>query len=124
MLYYRYWVVILTCVVGLSTLFWISKQYAQEETLDWRTELKQIDDEIDRSKDLKRKYESAAARADDQGRQWQFQQNQKQEAKRAFERGDANRQAAQKMQAHIDELNARRAQILQEHPEANVERSS
>lgn len=108
----------------LSCLFCFNALQAQE-TKDWQTELKEIDDEIDRAKDLKRRYESAAARYDDDGMRWQFQQDNKQEARRAFERAEQKRQAAQMLQARIDVLNARRAQILQEHPEANaLERSS
>jgi hypothetical protein len=119
----HYLTVILSCLVGISALFWIA-DYAQDEVvLDWQTELKQINDEIKRAEDLKKRYLAAAARADDEGMRWQFQQNQKQEAKRAFERADDKRQAAQMMQARIDALNARKMQILQEHPEAN-ERSS
>ena len=122
----RYFTIILSCLVGIGSLFWIAKDYAQEEeVLDWRTELQQIDEEIKRAEDLKNRYLAAARRAEDEGMRWQFQQNQKQEAKRAYERADDKKQAAKMMQARIDVLNARKAQILQEHPEANeLKRSS
>lgn len=113
----RYLIVICSCLVGISVLVWISKPYAQQE-MDWREELKLIDEEIERSENLKNKYLAAAARAEDEGLRWQFQQNQKQEAKRAFQRAEEKRQQAAMMQERIDKLNARKTQILQEHPEA------
>lgn len=120
----RYLIVILSCLVGIGALFWIS-DYAQEEVLDWQTELKQIDEEIKHAEDLKNRYLAAANRAEDEGMRWQFQQHQKQEAKRAYKRAEDKRHAAQMMQARIDALKARKMQILQEHPEANeLERSS
>lgn len=90
-----------------------------EQPLNWRDELKQIDDELKKAKDLKNRYLAAARRAEDEGMRWQFMQNEKQEAKRAFQRAEDKKQAAQMLQARIDTLNARREQILQEHPEAN-----
>lgn len=123
----HYFILILSCLVGLGALVWISNQYGQEEekAWDWREELKQIDEEMKRAQDLKNRYLSEAARAEDNALRWQFQQHLKQEAKRAFERAELKRQAAQMLQARIDVLEARKAQILQEHPEANeFERST
>lgn len=118
--FWRYFAIILCCFIGSGNLFWLSKLHSQEEKpLDWREELKQIDDEIKRSEDLRDRYLSAARRAEDEGMRWQFQQNQKQEAKRAFQRADEKKQAAAMLQARIDGLKARKAQILQEHPEGN-----
>jgi DNA repair exonuclease SbcCD ATPase subunit len=90
-----------------------------EESLDWRTELQQINAELKDLEDEKNRYLAAARRHEDDGLRWQFQQNEKQEARRAFERADIKRQAAQMLQGRIDALNARKMQILQEHPEAN-----
>ncbi len=134
--------IIAACLLGTTVLFWATKPHAQEEKfafdeglpssrelaqlisevslkeqpLDWRQELKQIDDEIKRAEDLKDKYLAAARRAEDEGMRWQFMQNEKQEAKRAFQRAEDNKKAAQMLQARIDVLKARKAQILQEHP--------
>jgi hypothetical protein len=126
MISWRYFIIMLSCLIGISAVFWTSKQNAQDEQpLDWREELKQIDEEIKQSEDLKNRYLAEARRAEDKGMSWQFQQDQKQEAKRAFERADQKKQAAEMMQARIDQLKARRAQILQEHKEANeLQRSS
>jgi hypothetical protein len=112
---------LIVCIIGTSSLFWAEKIFAQEELeLDWRTELQQIDAELKELQDEKNRYLAAARRYDDQGMRWQFQQNQKQEAKRAFHMADIKRQAADMLQARIDALNARKTQILQEHPEANA----
>jgi hypothetical protein len=114
-------VFIAACLIGATPLLFMEKSFAQEASSeDWREELKQIDDEIERAEDLKSRYTAAARRAEDEGMRWQFMQNEKQEAKRAFQRADEKRQAAQMLQARIDALNARKAQILKEHPEANV----
>jgi hypothetical protein len=92
--------------------------FAQEES-DWRQELQQINTELKQLTNEKNRYLAQSRRLEDQGLRWQFQQNQKQEAKRAFEMSDTKKQAAQMLQARIDVLNARKAQILQEHPEAD-----
>lgn len=84
-------------------------------TKDWRERLKEINDEIDKTEDARAKYLSAAARAEDQGMRWQFMQDQKQEARLAFQRADDFRKAAKMLQAHIDALNKEKAQILKEH---------
>jgi len=116
----RYLILFAACIAGAGSLFWTSKQFAQEETqLDWRAELQQINAELKELRDEKNRYLAAARRYEDQGMRWQFQQNQKQEAKRAFEMADIKREAANRLQARIDVLNARKAQILQEHPEVN-----
>jgi hypothetical protein len=116
----RYLMLFAACIVGRSALFWTTELIAREEApLDWRTELQQINTELKELEDEKKRYLAAARRYDDDGMRWQFQQNQKQEARRAFERADIKRQAARMLQGRIDALNARKAEILQEHPEAN-----
>lgn len=111
---------IAACILGTTALFLTVPTIAQQERpADWREELKQIDAEIESAEDLKNRYLAAARRAEDQGMRWQFSQDQKQEAKRAFQRADEKKQAAQMLQKRIDALKARKAQILQEHPEAN-----
>ena len=106
-------ILILLCFGGT---FWTALLPAQEEP-DWRVELQQIDAEIKELTNEKNRYLAQARRLDDQGMRWQFQQNQKQEAKRAFEMADTKKQAAEMLQARIDALNARKTQILQEHPD-------
>jgi hypothetical protein len=110
--------IILACFVGTSVLFLVVDRpiNAAQETLDYKAELQQINEEIKKCEDLRDRHLSAAARAQDQGMRWQFMQDQKQEAKRAFEREDANRKEAAALQNQIDLLNKRKAQILKEYP--------
>ncbi len=98
------------CLAGTS-----SSLYAQEEP-EWRVELNQIDAEIKDLTNEKNRYMAESRRYEDQGMRWQ--RDQKQEAKRAFQMADTKKQAAQMLQTRIDALNARKTQILQEHPEA------
>ncbi len=120
MTFYNRFTILCTCLLGTTALFWITSPQALEEAAqDWRVELKQIDAELKSAEDLRNRYLADARRAEDQGMRWQFMQNQKQEAKRAFERAENKKQAAQMLQKRIDALNARKAEILKEHPEAN-----
>lgn len=117
--------IILACLVGTSVLFFIVEgqiQASQEDSasLDWREELRQIDEEIQKTEDLRDRHLATARRAEDQAMRWQFMQNQKQESKRAYERADANKREAALLQEQIDLLNKRKAQLLKDHPDANT----
>ncbi len=90
--------------------------------IDWREELRQIDEEIKETQDVQTRYYAEARRAEAQGQRWQFTQDNKMDAKKAFQLADERKQAAQMLQGRIDALNARRAQILQEHPN-DIQRS-
>lgn len=121
--------IILACLVGTSVLFFVvdrsvNAAEAIQDALDWREELSLLDEEIEKSEDLKNRHLATARRAEDQGMRWQFMQNQKQEAKRAFERADANKREAALLQEQIDLLNKRKAQILKDHPEADDSKRS
>ncbi|MBS0605796.1 MAG: hypothetical protein KF898_07155 [Parachlamydiales bacterium] len=95
------------------------------EEADWQDELDQIDKETHQLKDLKNRYEASAARHDNNAMRWQFQQNMKQEARRAYQQAELDREMQKQIQARIDYLDARKAEILKEHPEANaVQKSS
>jgi cell fate (sporulation/competence/biofilm development) regulator YmcA (YheA/YmcA/DUF963 family) len=111
------WAIIATCLIGTTALFWMPNPLAEQNQapIDWQQELRQIDSEIKQCEELRDRYLAEARRAEDQGMRWQFMQNQKQEAKRAFQRAEDKKQAAQMLQTRIDSLNARRTQILQEH---------
>ena len=88
-------------------------------TKDWKTELTEIDAELERMDEEQKRLKRSHARWEDDGSRWQFQQGMTQEAKRAFEKADADKLQMEKNQKYIDALNARRAKILKEHPEAN-----
>jgi hypothetical protein len=104
----------LSLVIGSLTI----PVSAAQTTTDWQNRLQELDKQIDDLSDLKRKHEAAAVRADDEGMRWQFQQNQKQEAKRAYQRADNHREIARKIQLQIDALKKEREQILLKHPDA------
>ncbi len=111
--------VLLTSLFCTTALFWTLEPAAQdtEAVMGWQEELAQINEELEIAEDQRDLNLAAARRAEDQGMRWQFMQDQKQEAKRAFERAEDKKQVAAMYQARIDELNARKMQILQEHPE-------
>ncbi|MBS0653762.1 MAG: hypothetical protein JSR39_09615 [Verrucomicrobia bacterium] len=95
------------------------------ETDDWQEELKQIDAETDQLYDLKNRYKASEARHNNNAMRWQFQQNMKQESRRAYQQAELDREMQNQIQARIDYLDARKAEILKEHPEANaVQKSS
>ena len=124
MMLFRFYL-IATILFGSVLQSGIADQIPQQEIpSDWREELAQINAETKEAQDLRRRYLAAAARAEDEGMRWQFMQNEKQEARRAFQRAEDKRKAAEMLQARIDVLNARKAQILQEHPEANDSKRS
>ncbi len=120
--------IVLACLVGTSVLFFIvdspSASAQEEMALSPQEELAQIDEEIKKLEDLRDRRLSAAARAEDQGMRWQFMQNQKQEAKRAFQRADDNRQAAKELQERIDALKKRRTYLVEDHKEADAHKKS
>jgi predicted ribosome quality control (RQC) complex YloA/Tae2 family protein len=120
MIFSRHLLFFIVCIIGTGALFWMAEIHSQEGTQqNWQTELQQIDAEIRELQNEKNRFLSAARRYEHQGMRWQFQQSQTQEARRAFRMADIKREAANMVQARIDALNTRRAQILQEHPEAH-----
>lgn len=86
---------------------------------DWKTELSEIDAELKRMEEEQERLKLSYARWSDAGSRWQFQQGMTQEAKRAFEKADADKAQMDKNQIYIDALKSRRAKILKQHPEAN-----
>ena len=108
------------CLLGNSIPSSALEPVPDQEALTWEEELAQIDSEIEELSKMKEGYEGLAALHEDQGMRWQFMQNEKQEARRAFMKAEEEREIAQMLQERIDDLKARRAQILREHPEANV----
>ncbi len=91
---------------------------------DWQEELKQIDDETHQLKDLKNRYEASEARHKNDGMRWQFQQNMKQESRRAYQQAEMDREMQNQIQARINYLDGRKAEILKEHPEVNAVKKS
>jgi hypothetical protein len=117
MLFFAYLRLVVLCCMGTAALFYVTEALAFEQTPppDLKGELTEIDEELKKTENLRDKALAAARREEDKGMRWQFMQNEKQEAKRAFERADAKKQEAQVLQQKMDQLNARKAQLLKEH---------
>ncbi len=96
---------------------------ADEEIPDWGQEVQQIDRELEQLKDLKNRYKASAARHEDEAIRWQFEQNLKQESRRAYRQAELDREMEQQIQSRIDYLQAKREQIVKEHPDA-IKKSS
>jgi hypothetical protein len=116
MLFFAHILFVMACCVPLLS---VSRVYGVESSgvIDPRLELEQIDASIKTLEDERDRFLAAAAREEDKGMRWQFMQDQKQEAKRAFQRADAKREAAGQVQTQIDALNARRVELLKDHPD-------
>jgi hypothetical protein len=97
-------------------------EIAQSE--NWQEELQQINKQLDDLKDLRDRYDASATRHENDAMRWQFEQNLKQESRRAYKQAELDRAAEKKIQVQIDELEARKAEILKQHPNANpIEKS-
>jgi hypothetical protein len=83
-------------------------------------QLQQTNGELKQLYDLKGRYKAAAARHEDEGNRWQFMQNQKQEAKRAYQRADMEREMVREIQVRIDYLEGQKADLLKQHPGMNA----
>lgn len=80
-------------------------------------ELDHINGELKQLNDLKNKYKAAATRHQDDGMRWQFMQDYKQEAKRAFQQADLELEMVQQIQVRMDYLEKQKATLLKEHPQ-------
>lgn len=116
MLFFAHILFVMACWVPFLS---VSRAYGVESArvIDPRSELEHIDASIKTLAEERDRFLAAAAREEDKGMRWQFMQDQKQEAKRAFQRADANKEAAAQVQAQIDALNARRMQLLKDNPD-------
>lgn len=74
-------------------------------------EVRKIDTELEQLEDLKGRYRSSASRHENEASRWQFEQNLKQEARRAAQQAELDREMERQIQARIDYLEACKAQI-------------
>ncbi|MES2121159.1 MAG: hypothetical protein V4492_00095 [Chlamydiota bacterium] len=118
----RYLWVVVGSVLCFTAFFFVTSPNAQESAqLDYREELKQIDAQLKKLEDEQTRLKLSAARWDDKGRDWQFQNDMTQEAKRAFQKADDAKAQMKINQQHIDALKARKAKLLSDHPDAENE---
>ncbi len=87
------------------------------DSADWQSQVTDLDKRIKSLQELKGRYEGSALRHENNAMRWQFEDEYKLEARRAYSQAEFDREVARKIQSQIDDLNAQRAEILQQHPE-------
>jgi FtsZ-binding cell division protein ZapB len=93
---------------------------AKKETLkliteDWKAEISEIDQEIDKLKNQRNLYLAKATRLQNQGDRLQFENNNLIDARRAWQQAQIHREIATRIQEEIDTLEKRKNQILEAH---------
>lgn len=83
--------------------------------VSWQEEVKQIDQQIENLGDLQDRYRSSATRHTNNAMRWQFQNENYLDARRAWDQVAQDKQKIREIQDQIDDLNARKQQLLQEH---------
>lgn len=104
------------CVCSMLTVVSAPALYA-EEPISPQQELDHINRELKQLTDLKNKYKAAAVRHQDDGMRWQFMEDYKQEAKRAFQQADFELEMVQQIQVRINYLEKQKAELLKQHPD-------
>lgn len=93
---------------------------AKKETLkliteDWKAEISEIDQEIDKLKNQRNLYLAKATHLQNQGDRLQFENNNLIDARRAWQQAQIHREIATRIQEEIDTLEKRKNQILEAH---------
>ena len=94
-------------IIFVSLFFMASISGVQEQ-------VDQIDQRIEKLTEEKNSKEAEAARAEDEGMQWEFEDDQQLEARGAFEREDAAKERIKELDAEIESLKKRKAKLLNE----------
>jgi hypothetical protein len=82
---------------------------------DWKTEVSDIEQEIEKLKNQRNLYLAKAVRLQNQGDRLQFEQNNLIDARRAWQQAQIHREIATRIQEEIDALEKRKTQILETH---------
>lgn len=82
---------------------------------DWKTEVSEIDKEIDKLTNQRNLYLAKATRLQNQGDRLQFEHNNLIDARRAWQQAQIHREIATRIQEEIDGLEKRKKQILEAH---------
>jgi len=103
----------------LKTLTWFlmfaTPLIAIADNTLWQEQVYEIDQEIRQLEDRKIKALGRANRLEDKAIRWQFMQDQKSEARRAYVQADTAREEARMIQTQIDLLERTKQKILAEH---------
>lgn len=108
--------VLYLCLCSALAVVHTPSLYA-EATITPREELDHINRELKQLHDLKNKYKAAATRHQDDGMRWQFMEDYKQEAKRAFQQADLEFEMVQQIQVRIEYLEQQKAELLKKYPD-------
>ena len=85
----------------------------------WQEDVKEIDQQIEQLQGLQEKYRWNMQRNVNNAMRWQFQNQNYLDARRAWDQAAQEKQKIQEIQDQIDDLTARKKQILQEHGESS-----
>ena len=89
---------------------------------DWKSELTEIDQEIDKLKNQRNLYLAKATRLQNQGDRLQFENNNLIDARRAWQQAQIHREIATRIQEEIDGLESRKKQVLEAHGTKGAEK--
>ena len=79
---------------------------------NWKSEIAEIDKEIDKLQNQRNLYLAKATRLQNQGDRLQFENNNLIDARRAWQQAQIHREIATRIQEEIDQLEARKQKIL------------
>lgn len=82
---------------------------------DWKTELSEIEQEMDKLKNQRNLYLAKATRLQNQGDRLQFEHNNLIDARRAWQQAQIHREIATRIQEEIDGLEKRKKGIMEAH---------
>ena len=101
-----------------------AKESYQKVNEDWKSEVGEIDQEIDKLKNQRNLYLAKATRLQNQGDRLQFENNNLIDARRAWQQAQIHREIATRIQEEIDGLEKRKQKILEEHKIAQGKKGS
>ena len=86
--------------------------------ITWQDEVKEIDKQIEQLETIQDKYRSSAQRNANNAIRWQFQSQNYLDARRAWDKAASDKQKVQELQDQVDDLRAKKQQILEKHGQA------
>lgn len=101
----RLGIILLVLLGGLSV----------EAKSNWQEEVTQIEAQIEELKNRQEKYRSSATRNSNNAMRWQFQSENYSDARKAWGKVAQDKQKIEEIQDQINDLEAHKLQILQEH---------
>ena len=108
----------LLCCVVMSSLKLMAKEQEESALIvavqpGWKSEVAEIDKEIDKLQNQRNLYLAKATRLQNQGDRLQFENNNLIDARRAWQQAQIHREIATRIQEEIDQLEQRKQKILE-----------